>query len=306
MSGKRIAALAVLSVVLLSLGALALVPARSGFSVNGDGVALVRLAGPIQEAASTSLLAGGGISPQLLKARLDAAHEDPFIKAVVLRIDSPGGTVGASQEMAAMVRDFPKPVVVSMGDTAASGGYYLASQADRIVAQPGTLTGSVGVIFATFDVEGLFDKLGIEMETVIAGEHKDMFLPGRFTPERRRIVQEIVDDLYEQFVGAVAQGRGLSEDEVRALATGEPYTGRQALALGLVDRLGGLEEAITEAEQLAGIEDAQVVELTPSFFEELFFGPGFAGLVKAGPSMDPELVLLREVLTGYLVPRYGP
>lgn len=306
MSGKRIAALAVLVVVLLSLVALALVPARSGFRVSGDAVALVRLAGPIQEGASPSLLAGGGITPQVLRERLRTAGDDPFIKAVVLRIDSPGGTVAASQEMAGMVRDFPKPVVVSMGDVAASGGYYLASQADRIVAQPGTLTGSVGVIFSTFDVEGLFDKLGIEIEAVTAGEHKDMFLPGRFTPERRRIVQEMVDDLYEQFVGAVAQGRGLSEDEVRELATGQPYTGQQALALGLVDRLGGLDEAIAEAEQLAGIEDAQVVELTPSFFEELFFGPGLAGVVRAGIGIDPELVLLRELLTGYLVPRYGP
>ncbi|MGH9052972.1 MAG: signal peptide peptidase SppA [Acidimicrobiia bacterium] len=305
MSGKRIAALAVLGVVLLSLVALALVPARSGFRVSGDAVALVRLAGPIQEGASPSLLAGGGITPQVLRERLRTAGDDPFIKAVVLRIDSPGGTVAASQEMAGMVRDFPKPVVVSMGDVAASGGYYLASQADRIVAQPGTLTGSVGVIFSTFDVEGLFDKLGIEIEAVTAGEHKDMFLPGRFTPERRRIVQEMVDDLYEQFVGAVARGRGLSEDEVRELATGQPYTGQQALALGLVDRLGGLDEAIAEAEQLAGIEDAQVVELTPSFFEELFFGPGLAGVVRAGIGIDPELVLLRELLTGYLVPRYG-
>jgi protease-4 len=127
-----------------------------------------------------------------------------------------------------------------MGDTTASGGYYIASLADRIIAQPGKLTGCIGVIWTTFDYAGLLDKVGIELDTVTAGKHKDMFLPGRMAPERREIVQDLVDDSYGQFIEAVVDGRGLSHTTVRALATGQVYTGAQALELRLVDELGGL------------------------------------------------------------------
>ena len=206
-----------------------------------------------------------------------------------------------------MIGDFDKPIVVSMGDTVASGGYYISSQADAIVAQPGTLTGSIGVIWASFDPTRLFRKLGIEIDAVTAGKNKDMFLPGRLTPERRRLVQRIVNIMYDQFVSAVARGRDLPEGKVRRLATGELYTGRQALGSGLVDELGGLDEALDRAEELAEIDGAEVVELSPSLFEPLFGSHTPGALQRLWDPVDPSsrLVLLRELLTNYLVPRYG-
>ncbi|MDP8959172.1 MAG: signal peptide peptidase SppA [Actinomycetota bacterium] len=306
MSRKAVLALVILAVVVLSVVVLVLVPVTGEVGAGTDAVAVVRLAGPIQDSVSPSLFGGGAITPDLLRDRLELAEESPRVKAVVVRLDTPGGAVAASQEMAGMVREFPKPLVISMGDLAASGGYYVSSQADRIVAQPGTLTGSIGVIWATSDVEGLLDKLGVEIEAVTAGEHKDMFLPGRLTPERRRILQQMVDTMYDQFVSTVAEGRELEEDRVRELATGQLYTGERALDLELVDVLGGLDEAVDEAESLAGIEDAEVVELTPTFFEQLFSGPGLGELrLLLGNAVLPEeVILLREFLNGYLIPRY--
>ena len=215
------------------------------------------------------------------------------MKALVLRLDTGGGTVAASQEIAGMVQDFPKPVVVPMGDLTASGGYYIASQADVIVAQPGTLTGSISVIWSTFNFEGLMEKIGVEMTAITAGRHKDMFLPRALTSEERQIVQDMVDNSYDQFVGAVASGRDMPEPAVRELATGRLFTGKQALELGLVDVLGGLDVAITEAESQAGIADAEVIELTPTLFEQLFGGPGLGGiisLVQGNTALEQELL----------------
>jgi protease-4 len=305
MSGKKVAALVIIGVVVLSL--VALVVAKPGRRVaSGEAVALIRLSGAIQETTATSLFSGGGISPELVEDRLQLADEDPSVRAIVLRIETPGGTVGASQQIADLIADSDKPIVISMADTVASGGYYISSQADRIVAHPGTLTGSIGVIWATIDPRGLLKKLGVKLDAITAGKHKDMFLPGRLTRERRKIVQTLVNDMYDQFVSDVAEGRGLDETDVRELATGELYTGEQALQLGLVDSTGNLDDAINEAESLAGIEDAEVVELTPSFFEQFFGGAG-ARIVDSifGPeNIDPRIATLREVLTGYTVPRY--
>lgn len=283
---------------------LVLVPVRRG--PTGDAVAVVHLAGPIQDSVTPF---GGVVTPEMLRQRLETAESDPRIRAVVLRLDTPGGTVAASQELAQLVADFPLPVVVSMGDLTASGGYYLSASADRIVAHPGTLTGSIGVIMTVLDVQGLLDKIGVKYDTVTAGEHKDMLAPGRLTPERRAILQTMADQLYVQFVTAVAEGRGLPEDEVRALATGQPYTGTQALELGLVDALGGLDIAVEEAEELAEIEDADLVELRPSLFEQ-FFGAS-AGLrsslerLVGRPGSVDDLTLLRTLLDSVEAPRYG-
>jgi protease-4 len=309
MTKKKIAALAIAALILVSLLLVVVLPGprRLGGGV-GDAVALVRLSGPIQESASGSLLGGGTITPQVVRDRLQSAAQSPSIKAVVLRVDSPGGTVGASQEIAGMVEEFSKPVVVSMGDTAASGGYYISAKADAIVAQPGTLTGSIGVIWSSFDPTGLFKELGIELDAVTAGKHKDMFLPGRLTPPRRKIVQRMVNILYDQFVSAVAQGRELPEAKVRRLATGQLYTGRQALSSGLVDQLGDLDAAVRRAESLAGIEGADVVELSPDLFEQLFGVQAGGALQLPWAAADPtngKLLLLREFLTNYMVPRYG-
>lgn len=304
MSGKRIAAIVILAVVGVSLVALLALGAAGGLAGGQGSVAVVDLRGPIQDGAGGAF-GGPAITPGELRDWLEQA-EQRRVDAVVLRVDSPGGTVAASQELATLVRDFSRPVVVSMGDTAASGGYYLASQADHIVAHPGTLTGSIGVIWSVFDPAELFDKLGVELDTVTAGEHKDMFVPGRLTDERREIVQDLVDEMYAQFVGAVASGRDLAEDEVRELATGQVYVGTQAFELGLVDELGGLQEAIRAAEDLAGVEDARVVEFQRRFLDQLL-GAGvrspLAALVERGTGVG-ELAVLRQLIEGHTVPRY--
>ncbi len=307
MTRKSLVGIVLILVVVAATIVLVLVPARPGRLAKGDTVAVVHLAGPIQGNVGSPF--GPVATPLALRERLDTAKSDPRVRAVVLRVNSPGGTVAASQEMAELVESFSLPIVVSMGDVAASGGYYLSAPADRIVAQPGTLTGSIGAIMTILDVQGLLDKIGVKYDSVTAGEHKDMLGPGRLTPEGRAILQAMTDEVYSQFVTAVAEGRGLPEHEVRALATGQPYTGEQALHLGLVDELGGLDAAVREAEELAGIEDAEIVELRPSFLEQLFGGSsGLKGAlerVMGRATGTDELTLLRTLLDSVEAPRYG-
>ena len=167
-----------------------------------------------------------------------------------------------------------KPVVVSFGSIAASGGYYIATKADKIVSLPGTLTGSIGVISQIPNIKGLYNKLGIEVEVFKGGKYKDMYAGLReLTPEERELMQEMTDLFYDQFVDAVAEGRGLSKEKVRDIATGQLYTGEQAQELGLVDELGGLDSAIDLASKLAGVTNPEVVYYrheAPSLLNSLF------------------------------------
>ena len=307
MSKKKIVALIAVVLVVLSVAVALFGPATAGDSGGDDAIFVVRLSGPIQEGGSGGLFMGGGISPDFVRKRLEQAEESATVKAVVVRLDTGGGTVAASQEIAGIIDKFPKPIVVSMGDVAASGGYYIASQSDRIVAQPGTLTGSIGVIWNLVNFDGLLEKVGVKIEVVSSGKYKDMFVPGRLTSEKRQIIQDITDEAYAQFVEAVAKGRDLPRAEVGELATGQVYTGAQALELGLVDDLGGLEEAIEAAEMLAGIEDARIIEYEPSFFDLLFSGPGFSEVSSMLPGLlfGDDVALLRQLLTGISGPRYG-
>ncbi|MBA7693225.1 hypothetical protein ES703_101801 [subsurface metagenome] len=253
-----------------------------------------------------ALLTTAGISPKLVRDYLRKAESDGGVKAVVLRINSPGGSAAASQEIALEVRRFKeetgKPVVISMGDVAASGGYYISAYADKIVANPGTLTGSIGVISHFIYIEGLLEKLGLELETIKTGRHKDMGI-WPLTGKQRQIMQDITDDLYEQFVAAVAEGRGLPVAEVRQLATGQLYTGGQALDLGLVDNLGGLDTAIDLAASLAGISIPEIEEYSPptSFFEKLLGGLSPPSLL---PLSGDELLFLRMLEGWQGIPRY--
>jgi protease-4 len=183
--------------------------------------------------------------------------ENPSIKAVVLRVNSPGGVVAPTQEIFAAIqraRKAGKPVVASLGAVAASGGYYVAVAADRIYANPGTLTGSIGVVMQLANLEGLLKKVGVEYVVVKAGAYKDV---GNFartmSPEERRMLQALLDDVYSQFVEAVSEGRGLEKKDVLAFAEGRIYSGQQALALKMVDELGGFEEAVEAAGKLANI-----------------------------------------------------
>ncbi|NJD57620.1 MAG: signal peptide peptidase SppA [Nitrospirae bacterium] len=182
--------------------------------------------------------------------------KDHSIRAIILRIDSPGGAVGPSQEIYEEVKkaSAEKHVVVSMGSIAASGGYYIASPADMIFANPGTLTGSIGVIMEIPNIEGLMSKIGVQTEVIKSGKHKDMASAfKKMDKEDRDILQGVLDNVHEQFIRAVAEGRKLTVDGLRPIADGRIFTGEQAKGLRLVDELGTLEDAIRKAAELAGI-----------------------------------------------------
>ncbi|MEO0091334.1 MAG: signal peptide peptidase SppA [candidate division WOR-3 bacterium] len=202
--------------------------------------------------------------------QLKTYAKNPFIKAIVLRIDSPGGGVSASQEIyneINKVKTKGKKIVVSMGAVAASGGYYISCPADIIVANPGTLTGSIGVIMEYPMVEELLKKLGIKMEVIKSREHKDIGSPFRKMTEReKRLLSEVVIDIYQQFVDVVSTNRNLSKDKVLDLADGRILSGQQAQKLGLVDSLGSYEDAIRIASNMVGISgEPYIIKERPKF-----------------------------------------
>jgi protease-4 len=184
------------------------------------------------------------------------------VKAIVLRIDSPGGAVGPSQEIYREVMRIrsTKKVVASMGSVAASGGYYIAAAADKIFANPGTITGSIGVIIEFMNTEELFKKIGVKGTTIKSGRFKDTGSPLReMTEADKKLLGDVVGDIHSQFVTAVAQGRNMKYEEVAVIADGRIFSGAQAMKLGLVDQLGSLDDAIAEVARLAGIEEKHSV-----------------------------------------------
>lgn len=224
-------------------------------------IAVIPLSGTITTGDS-SLLSGSAITPELVRDYLAKAEADRSVEAIIFRIESPGGEIAPCQEILREIERIgeTKTIVVSMGGTAASGGYYISTKADKIVALPSTMTGSIGVISQVMNIEGLLQKLGIEIETFKGGRYKDMYRGFReMTQEEKEIMQGMIDEYYEQFVEVVAEGRGLSEEEVRNLATGQIYTGTEAKELGLIDELGDLNTAINLTAEIAGIE-APIVE----------------------------------------------
>ena len=187
---------------------------------------------------------------------IERYRDDDRIKAVVLRIDSPGGGVAASQAIYHAVRKVreEKPVIAFMCAVAASGGYYVACAADSIIAHEGTVTGSIGVLAAYLRTEELFHKIGLEVTVIKSGEYKDVGSPyRRMTEEEKAYVGTLLDKVYEQFVTAVSEGRGLPLERVRELAEGRLYTGDQAMEVGLVDRIGTYEDALLLAAEMGGI-----------------------------------------------------
>jgi protease-4 len=228
-------------------------------------LAVVYAVGEIVQGESQSGAFGGQVAgSDTIAAALRQARNDDDVKAIVLRVDSPGGSGAASDVIWREVVQArkQKPVVVSFGDVAASGGYYVAMGADAIVAQPGTITGSIGVFSGKFVLKGLYDKLGITKELLLRGEHADIFSEYRaWDDEERARMDELMVSFYRDFVTRVAQGRGKSFDEIDAVAQGRVWTGTEALAVGLVDRLGGLEEAVLLAKDRARIARSQDVHL---------------------------------------------
>ena len=243
----------------------------------GSRVAIVYLEGPIMSGSDGSIFGGGQASSERVISDLSQASEAREVKAIVLRVNSPGGSAAASQEIYQAVRrarQTGKPVVVSMGDMAASGGYYVSSAADQIFADSGTLTGSIGVIIQTTDMSELFRKIGLRPVTVKSGKHKDMFSPNRaLTDEEKALAGAMIRDIYLQFVDDVLAGRrdkGLTREKLLPLADGRVFTGRQALKAHLVDQIGSLQDAVDYAARRAGIRGKPSIwRVKRSFWESL-------------------------------------
>ena len=204
---------------------------------------------------------------------LKAADANDSVKAIILFVDSPGGSSFASDEIALQIQQMSKPVITSMGSMAASGGYYVSAPTDEIWASSHTLTCSIGVISQFLNLAGFGEEYGITYVTITSGEFKDTGNPFRdFTAEEKALWQEIIDEVYGEFVAVVAEGRGMSEDDVREIADGRVCTGAQAKEMGLVDELGYLPDVIDRAAELGGIEgEPRIIEYNyaPTFWESL-------------------------------------
>jgi len=251
---KWILGVVVALVLFACLGSIALIASFEGSSslAMGDSIAVIHIDGVI---AGSGSAAGGVITPEDVLQQLDMAEKDDSVKAILLRIDSPGGTVAASQEIAMAVQRIDKPVVASIGDMGASGAYMVAAQCDHIISAPGSAVGSIGVIMEIPNVKGLLDKLGVEFTVITQGELKDAGSPFRsLSPTETMLLEDQMKIAYDQFITDVAEGRDLDESEVRDLATGWAWLGSEAKDLGLVDSLGNYDDAIAKAAELGGIE----------------------------------------------------
>ncbi len=239
-----------------------------------EGVAIVRIEGPIMD------------SSQAVE-ELQAFGDNPMVKAIVVRIDSPGGGVAPSQEIYNAVKrvrkEQNKTVVASMGTVAASGGYYIAVGTDRILANPGTLTGSIGVIMQMANFQELLEKIGVKSVVIKTGKFKDLGSPFRpMKEEDRQLLESVMHDTLTQFIEAVADGRSMDTSEVEQLADGRVFTGRQAKSVLLIDEIGDLHDAIKLAGELGGIEGTpRVLETTKPFSFQEFLESTFLGSMRS-------------------------
>jgi protease IV len=233
---------------------------KKSFNIKADkdGVAIVNIYGAISIESEKSIFDTYPKGSDSVVDYISSLRNNPHVKAIVLRINSPGGTIAATQEICAEIERAKQSgikVVASMGDIAASGGYYVSCAADKIVANEGTLTGSIGVIIAGLDLTGVFSKLNIKWNVIKSGKFKDILASWReMAPEERALLEAIISDAYSQFTNYVAKGRNLSLEDVIKLADGRIYTGTQAKANHLVDELGDLDRAVKVAAELAGLE----------------------------------------------------
>jgi protease-4 len=230
-----------------------------------DKILLMEVSGIIMEGPHRLLgLVQGVTSPSRIKEELDKAAQDDRVKAVVVKINSPGGTVTAADVILHELKAFKAakgvPIIVCLQGLAASGGYYVAQAGDTIIAYPTCVTGSIGVIAMKFNFQGLMDKVGVGEDVVKSGKWKDFWSPFRpATPQEKEMMQQIIDDFYKTFVDVVAQGRHLSLKKTREVADGRIFTASQARDLGLVDQLGYLDDALELARVKAGLEEPRVI-----------------------------------------------
>src|SRR3990170_1154501 len=245
---------------------------------SGDGIGVLQIEGAIDDSQS-------------VLSELKRFKEAPWIKAIVVRIDTPGGAVAPTQEIFDAIQKtrVKKPLIASMGSMATSGGYYIASACEKIFANPGTLTGSIGVIMQFNNVEELMKKIGVKGFNIKSGANKDIGSPFQpLSPEGRQILQSLVDDVHGQFVSAVASGRGMDAAQVRKLADGRVYSGAQAKEIGLVDQFGALQDAIDMAAKRVGLEADPMVYFSRAeperWWERMFFGAFGRRLAKGEPA----------------------
>jgi protease-4 len=275
-----------------------LISGQEGRGPTGKGkrVAVVHVVGEIREGKSSEdPFMGGAVGSETICKAIREAATDEKVAAIVLRIDSPGGSALASDLMWREIKRAKKPVVASLSDIAASGGYYIAVAADRIVAAPGTLTGSIGVVGGKVAIGGALEKVGVNTEVVSKGKNAGwLSMTEKFTDAEREAFLGTMKDVYRLFTTKVASGRKLDAEKVESLAAGRVYTGRQALEVGLVDSLGTLDDAIAEAKKLAGIDaeeevDRQLLPEPRGLFDDLFAaaGSGAMPVVKLTASASP-------------------
>jgi protease-4 len=264
--------------------------ARALSLLAGDGVGILQVDGAINDSRD-------------VLTELRRFRDAPWIKAIVLRIDSPGGAVAPTQEIFAELQKVrsKKPLIASMAGMATSGGYYIASACEKIVANPGTMTGSIGVIMQLNNIEELMKKVGVKGFNIKSGANKDIGSPFQaLSPEGQAILQSLVDNVHGQFVRAVAKGRGMDEAVVKKLADGRVYSGAQAKDLGLVDELGNLEYAVDLAAKRVGLEESPVLYYSrleqERWWDKLFFsvtGRQWSGIDRPGLRYEWSLSLLR-------------
>ncbi|AZV63213.1 signal peptide peptidase SppA [Peribacillus frigoritolerans] len=326
MNGKRWAALgiaAVLFFVSIAVGAATtlftadteniideLFASESAFYeevIEGDDytnvIAVFDVEGTIQDTGEASLLSSTTYNHRAFMDKLKMAEENDDIKGIILRVNSPGGGVVESAEIHEKILDIKKvkkPVYVSMGSMAASGGYYISAPADKIYASPETMTGSLGVIMQGYNYEKLAKKYGVEFQTIKSGPHKDIMSPTReMTGEEREILQDMIDNSYDQFVKIIADGRGMTQKEVREIADGRIYDGRQAKENHLIDDFGHLDDVIAAMKTDIGKKDAQVIRYT----DEAGFGSLFSMGAQKMLGNDVETAVLTKILSSSNSPR---
>lgn len=256
--------LLIIGITVAAMVVLGVIVAVTGDSLKHGEVAIVPIDGMI-------------VSSDHFVQDMEKLRKDKSVKAIVLRIDSPGGAVAAGQEMTAEVHRVvaDKPVVVSMGNVAASAGYYIASASNYIVANPGTVTASIGVRMEHAEIEKLLNTLGVKMQNLKSGAFKDIGTYDRpMTPEERTVLEAMLREMHEQFITAVAENRKLSVEDVRTVADGRPMTGTDALKHKLIDALGGEQDAIGKAGELAKIDGEPTVrrlKVGPPWWQDLLF-----------------------------------
>ncbi len=268
---------------------------------TGDAVAIVRIEGTMLSSDDPDLI--GAYSGRII-ADLRSAEADPDVKAIILRVNSPGGTVTSAAQIHEVLLEIEKPIIVSMASVAASGGYYISTAADYIVARPDTVTGSLGVVLTLYNAEELIEELGVEVISITSGPNKAIGSPWQeMTPDQQAIFEASIAESYDEFVQIIVNGRHLPEERVLELADGRIYTGRQALANGLVDELGNFQNAIDKAAEVGGISGTPRIieyERLPSIEQ---FLAGFSARLNHSQS-DEIRATIAEMTTPTLEYRY--